>query len=607
MNTLRIRGLLLISCAIAGTRVSAEVGEFMISDRVLRELQIVSSENKPFTKNGRKVTPNLNIRLTPSFTNSENDISLKLNVDLEGTSHSVGNTPVFGGKSVTSTVVADVKAHYEQDLKFNGQQLEAGKFVGKPEIKPKSIKVSNNFGLLNGMVNKRAKAQAPGQVNSQLPQERAELDQKLRAEVADGVETAKKYIEETASEVQKVLTQANQLPFQPQFSSKAGLKGAVTLKLNDSSAEASPRDPKPTFSNVDQIATSGVFHQDVLSKTISQEIAGKEMKIAELKAYLCSEKIVSLINFCEAETPDSSLGLSVIFDEKNPLEVSFNAGKVTLKINARNRVGITPDNKVSSGLFSEPAKPSNQALDSDPYQVEISYALKGTTAHLEKVQVRDFSPGSISAPKGSGTHGQGQWTDVWNRLNRASSSLMTAATKKAIENEYRRIMKDTLDFPNISIPTKLKRKSTDKNVKPEILEAGSLVPLEVKSENGWLAISSAFCTEKMRPLGISFTKTNRISEVQTGSPADLAGLKVGDRIDSFGEEKGATTSLIGDINPFLEFVKEKSIGKTSEQRTIELSGASSSGKSFKKTISLCPSKLNHRKEAEKVFELKKAK
>jgi hypothetical protein len=607
MNTRRIQGLILISCAIAASRVPAEVGEFIISDRVLRELQIVSTETTPFTKKGRKVTPNLNIRLTPAFANSENDISLKLNVDLEGTSHSTGNTPVFGGKSVTSSVVADVKAHYEQDLKFNGKSLEAGKFVGKPEIKPKSINVTNNFGLLNRMVNKKAKAQAPGQVHSQLPQERAELDQKLRAEVQGGIDTAKKYIEETASEVQKVLTQANQLPFQPQFSSKAGENGAITLKLNDSNADSKPRAPKPVFTNQDQIATSGVFHQDVLSKTISQEIAGKEMKIAELKAYLCSEKIASLINFCEAETPDSSLGLSVIFDEKNPLEVSFNDSKVTLKINARNRVGITADNKVSSGLFSDPSKTNNQALDSDPYQVEISYALKGATAHLEQVQVRDFAPETLNLSKANGNHGQGSWTDAWNRLSRVSSSLMTTATKKAIENEYRRIMKDKLDFPNISIPTKLKRKTKDLNEKPEILEAGSLIPLEVKAQDGWLAISSAFCTEKMRPLGISFDKKNRISEVQKGSPADLAGIKVGDRIDSFGDSTEGRSSLIRDINPFLEFVKEKSIGKTSDQRTIELSGVNSAGVSFKKSISLCPSQINHRKEAEKVFELKKAK
>jgi hypothetical protein len=82
---------------------------------------------------------------------------------------------------------------------------------------------------------------------------------------------------------------------------------------------------------------------------------------------------------------------------------------------------------------------------------------------------------------------------------------------------------------------------------------------------------------------------------------------VGDRIDSFGDSTEGTASLIRDINPFLEFVKEKSIGKTSDQRTIDLSGVNSAGVSFKKSISLCPSQINHRKEAEKVFEIKKTK
>jgi len=582
---------LILGLILGTTPAFSEVGEFAISESLIREFEILTNQNKPFTKKGRLVRPSMDIRMSPLVKDSGENISFDLNIDLEGTSKSRSYTPVTGNKGVTADITAHVKAEYQQAMSFDGEKLVPGEFSGSSQITPGPISVQNNFGLLNGLVNKKARQKAPAQVRSEIPQEKKDLEEQIRTEIEKGVSRATVHLDTLNKQIHQVFTETQNFPFDSQFSSKAGPQGGIQLKFSDV-GDSPTRGAKPEFSLRDQIASSGVFHEDLLTKTLSKEIAGKEMKIAELQAHLCSPNIASLINFCDQDKSVEALGLSVVFDEKEPIKFKFENGKVSIQINAKNRLGIG----------SHPLT----TTEFEPYQVNISYALKDGMALLEDISVRGMAEASapVEKPKTENQHGANKsWLGVWNRITTDAESLVSSATKSGIEKEFRKIMKEKIEFPIVSFPTKLKTDPAQPTFKAEVLEAASLVPMEVKAENGWLAVSAALCKENIKPLGVSFDKNNRISAIQPGSPAALSGFKLGDRIESYGSSDGRNTALISDIDPFIEFIEDHSLSKSTTTRVVELSGKSASGVPFKRSLSLCPSQISPREEAEKLLSL----
>jgi len=605
MNSLGIHPLWIALLALGVTPAFSEVGEFTVSDDLVREMQIITTQSTPFKKNGRIVNPSIQVHITPTLKDSEDDVSFNLNFDVDGSSKSKGFTPVLGAKGVTSEVTASVSGKFQQALTFDGERLAPGKFTGESTIVPQNISVRNNFGLLNGLVEKQARKKAPSLVQSQLPQERKDLQEKMQEEIQSGLVQATKHLETFYAQIHQVFTETGRFPFDSKFSSKSGTDGGIALRFFDKD-EPQKRGPKPELSRRDQIATSGVFHQDLLTETLSKELAGKEMKIAELQAHLCSPSIKSLIDFCETEKQAGALGLSIIFDEKDPIRFKFENGKVSIQINAKNRVGLSPQNTVSSGVLSKAASPKGGELDLEPYQVNISYSLKDGLASLDNISVRGITSTEVREPKNKGEQNHGNkstFGSVWNRLANTTEFLVSGATKTAIETEFRKIMKDKIEFPIVSFPTKLKAHPENPNKKAEVLEAASLVPMEVKAENGWLAVSAALCKEKTKPLGVSLDKNNRVSAVQPGSPADHAGFKVGDRIESYSSSDERSTALISDVKPFLEFINEHSISKSTSKRVVELVGRKSSGEEFKRSITLCPNQIEPRVDAEALLSL----
>lgn len=605
MNSVGIHPIWLSLLILGVSPAFSEVGEFSISEDLIREMQIFTTQNTPFTKRGRQIQPSLSVQMTPTLKDSDENISFSLNINLEGTSQSRSYTPVRGNKGVTADVTANVKASFEQELSFDGERVKAGKFSGSSEITPGKIKVQNNFGLLNGIVNRKAQEKAPAQIRSEIPQEKKDLEEKIHVEIQKGLGRATEHLETLRKQVHQVFTETDTFPFDSQFSSKSGPEGGIKLRFSDQ-GQSPDRGPKPEFSLKDQIASSGVFHQDLLTRTLSKELAGKEMKIAELKAYLCSPNIASLINFCEAGDPAGSLGLSVIFDDKDPIKFTFEDGKVSIQINAKNRVGVSPSNTVNSRVLTPAGAARGAEVDLEPYQVNISYALKDGVAALENISVRGMTGTELpnGKPRTENQHEKKTtFGSVWNRLTTGTESLISFTTKTAIEREFRKIMKEKIEFPIVSFPTKLKTDPSQDNFKAEVLEAASLVPMEVKAENGWLAVSAALCKENIKPLGVSFDSSNKVSVIQPGGPAALAGFKSGDRIESFSSSDGRSQALISDIHPFLEFIQDHSVSKSTTQRIVELSGKTSSGVPFKRRVSLCPSQIKPREDAQKLLSL----
>lgn len=606
MNSSRIRLGAFIVMATGALTSFAELGEFTISDELISQIQVVTTQTKPFTKKGRLVTPSIDVELGASLTDNPDSVGLNLNVDLRGTSKSSGFTPVLGRKGVSAVTQANVEGHFEQELQFDGTNLTSGKFSGKTNINPTGVSVSNNFRILNRAVNRRARQQAPSQIRAELPGERRDLENSVHQQVQTGVEQAKDFVSKATVDAQQIFGQAKSLPFEQKWSSEAkGPQGGVKLRLFDE--EGAPgKGGKPVFSNKDQIASSGVFHQDLLTKLLTPQLAGKEMKIAELRTYLCSDQIKSLINFCEKDMPVGTLGLSVVFDDKKPIEFIFEDGKVSIKINAKNRVGV----KAGAGDDSSPnwlapaRKRAPGEVDFEPYQVQITYVLGKGRAKLQDLRiVSERSSPEEDLPnrrKGQDTHSGGSpvFDQIWKRLSTGGQDLLKSVQSSALEKEYRKIMKDEIEFPTVSFATKLKIDPANVKAKPQIVEASTLVPLEVKAENGWFAVSAALCVESTRPLGLSFDKSNRIIFVQPGSPAALSGFKVGDRISAYAGADDRKKALGMEIEPFMDFIKETAIEKNSYQRTVQLSGTTAEGIPFERSVSLCPSQINHRKDAE---------
>lgn len=602
MNTKRIHSVWVLALLVNAFPLRAEVGEFHISDDLIQQIELISVQTAPFTKKGRQVRPNIQVKVTPTLLENSNELSMRLGFQLQGSSQSKSFTPVRGSKGVTAVVNANVKAYFEQDLSFDGNELRTGDFNGKTEITPQGISVSNNFGLLNGVVNRQAQKKARSQVQAELPQEKRDLEEMIQKEIEKGLTTAREQMRSTTAQLNQVFSRTEQIPFDSRFSTQKGRQGGMNLQFTDK-GESPSRGPKPEFNLSDQIATSGVFHEDLLTKMIAPQIAGKEMKITELRAYLCSEAVQGLLNFCESEMPVGGVGLSVILDAKDPISFKFQDGKVKIKINAKNRVGLLPGNQVPTGLFAQAGGPNRFGqLDFEPYQVEISYQLNDGSATLEDIKVKGLNtpakdlPNNKPAPNGD--H-QNTLAGTWRRIQERATQLMDDATESTLEREYRRIMKDKIEFPIVSFPVKAKADPAKPNERIEIIEAGTLLPLEVKAENGWLAVSASLCTENMKALGITFDSKNRIQTIQPGSPAAKVGFKVGDRIESFGSEDQRATAIGADIQPFLNFIKEKALHKGTQQRMIELAGKTEAGIPFKRSVSLCPSQLKHREEAAK--------
>jgi hypothetical protein len=180
--------------------------------------------------------------------------------------------------------------------------------------------------------------------------------------------------------------------------------------------------------------------------------------------------------------------------------------------------------------------------------------------------------------------------------------------KNRLQQSFRELFKPKIEFVPISIPTKI---ATADGMAPRLDEAGSLLPLEVKAENGWLAVGSTFCSEGMRPLGVSVTpwrsdKTGRnwlsVGSVTAYSPAWNNYFAAGDWIQSFGEPgKDPIPMTETSSKPFLDFIASRAKGADASARTVEIVGQDAKGKEFRRTISLCPANMDHRTGAKQVM------
>lgn len=589
--------MILLSILLSPGLGHGELGEFTVSEKLLDQFQFTATKNEPFTKRGRLINPDLEFTVKPRMSDASDAGKFYLDIALDGSSVSHSKTQVGRRHTVSAIVKANVDAQFSQEMALGKNGLEMGKFDGTVNISPASISTSNDFGLLNGAVNRKAQPKARAQVASELPRERKELAEQVEAEVQKGTDEAKDFVDSTLKMLTPAMADKEKFPFTTKLSTQTGKDGQLKVEISDIE-NSSTRSLKPDFENKNQLMATGILHQDLLTKTLASEIAGKELKMSQLRKILCSPRMQKLMDFCKVDSNPNAENISLVFDSKDPIQFIFQDGKVTIKMNASYRTGVPKTDDDDRALLSHPGA-TTPDFETVPYQVEVSYKIQDGAAKLDKLTVTEKDPGTVNpASLIAGFFGRGKHAD--SPTERPSvGALFNPLIKKNIQNEFQKLLADELDFRAASVPTKVRGIKVPDGKGVEILEAGSLLPIEVKAENGWLATGNTFCTDSHRPFGVTFTKDNRISEVQPGSPAELCGFKTGDRIEAYSEPEGRSHAFGSSPDPFVSFVAEKAVNKNSQDRKIIIAGTDASGNAFKKTVFLCPSNLNHKEQAAK--------
>ncbi len=588
--------IVLMSCSIG----VCEVGEFTVSERLLNQLQFSTTQTQSFTKRGRWIQPNIEFKVSPQLSNANDEGRFYLDMTLNGSSISQSTTPVGPRHAVNASVTANIEANFQQEMILGKNGLEVGPFDGRVIINPSNIAVSNNFNLLNRIVNRKAHQKAQEQIAAEIPRERQEFMQQVQSEIEKETKEAKQFIDDALKRLApSEVVDKNKLSFSTKVSTQTGKEGKLKIEILDS-ATPSERTKKPEFENRDQLMATGIIHQDLLTQSLSSEIAGKELKMAQLKKILCSPRIQNLLEFCKSDTNQEADGLSLVFDKVDPIKFIFNEGKITLQMNAAYRTGVPKTDEKNRALLNNPDS-SKPKFETIPYRVIVSYKIQEGVAKLEKLSVTEKNPISLIPSSlipgilDKGNHNK----DNPNGERLTAGALLNPVIKGKIKSDFQKMLAEEFEFHSASIPTKIKAVNTPKGKEIQILEAGSLLPIEVKIEKGWLATGSMFCNDSNRPFGVTFSNNNRLNLVQTGSPAELSGFKPGDQIETYNEPEGRSNAFGKSSDPFITFITERAANKTAKDRKVVISGTDIQGKTFKRTVFLCPSNLDHKKQAAK--------
>ncbi|NBX68855.1 MAG: hypothetical protein EBR01_07835 [Proteobacteria bacterium] len=564
MNSRSLQRYLTLFVLLHSSWSFCEVGEFTVSEKFLKQFQFQSTKTDPFTKRGRVVDPDIQFTVTPRIGNASGGGKFFLDLELDGSSVSQTKRQIGRRNTVNVTVAAKVNANFSQEMTLGEKGLEMGKFSGTVNIQPQDISTSNSFGLLNGVVNRKAQQQAKTEVASELPRERQELTQEVQNEVQRGTGAAKDFIDSTLKVLAPAFADKEKIPFSSELSTQTGENGALKFTVSDLK-KSTERNPKPSFENPSQLVASGLIHQDLITQIMASEIAGKELKMSQLRKILCSPRMQKLLDFCNVALGPEADKLSLVFDSVDPIQFLFENGKVTIRMNASYRTTIPKGSAKLEKLT---------VTEKNPIKTDPASFLAGILGR-------------------AGTHGE-QSAD-----RPQVGALFNPLVRRSVESEFKKLLAEEIEFRPVSVPTKVRTSNTGQGQEIEILEAGSLLPTEIKADQGWLATGNTFCNDTHRPFGVTFFQNNTIDEIQPNSPAELCGFKSGDRIEAFSEPDGKSNAFGTSPDNFVKFVAEKAAEQNTQKRKLLISGTDASGNKFKRIVFLCPSHLNHKEQAAK--------
>jgi hypothetical protein len=573
-----------------------DLADFSVSVQLLKQFIFTAQETDPFLKKGRMNYPQTEMRLTPVLGDSESGVKFYLNMDLKGPTVSTGSNNAGKRHKIDSTVEALLDANFKQELSLNEKGLNLGPFSSRIDITPIQFQVSNDFRLLNRFVNRKALETIPKIMEKELPTEKQELREKLESEVKKGILELKGFMDKDIGVLSEMFANKEKYPFDANLSTSSGPNGKIKFRFSEKGKQ-SQRTPKPEFESKQQILASGVVHQDLLTQMMAGQLAGKELKLSQLKKLICRNHLKHLINFCSSKEATEAEDFSIVFDKTNPIQYVFEQGKIILRMNASYRSGVEKSPENQFALLNDPEK-SKSTFETIPYKLEVIYQLDNGTAKLDKLSVTNAEPGNtnLSAIAGDLFGNKKQHTEEAGKTNHPNFAgvFLGPVVKAKLDDAFRKIFSEKLEFETMTIPTKGKLVKGPEGNAPQITEYGSLLPISVKSEKGWLAIGSTFCNEAHRTLGVVLTVGNTVASVESGSPADFAGFRPGDKIESFGEPESRATTLFDKNEPFIAFINQKALNKSAKDRRVMISGKDAEGKPFQRSVFLCPKGIKSR-------------
>ncbi len=581
--SIHFKNKLLLLFLVLSLKVTAnnevEIGNIYISKYLIESIQYSTKTNSPRWDDEEKVWiyPSLDIDIMPTIRTANGQISIDINASIKGTANS-GKEVHLRRNTIGASTESMIEATFSKPIYITGKGIIQGELKGDPIIQT-TINTYNTFRfpLFSRIAHRRAAREAKASVQRREAKSKAELKDEIEKKLSDALNKVQNEILSTIAKITP--TSENETPFSINLKSQNGNNGFIEIKLIDNNNKTSP--PQKVHKN--QAASSIALKEEALEKSLSKLLAGKEMRIRDLKKILCDSILNKTLNFCKKlEKAEPSDFLSILFDENHPVDIDFKNNNISIRLNAIYQIHNSEILTSNYGpLLRRPTEPDKLIYGNVPYVVEFTYALKDSEATLTHLSVRENKKEENSV-------------NHFLKITRPTE-MMNPVIKKQIESKFKAFLKDKIEYPPIIIPTKIKTESPDSE-KREIVENGTLFSSEIFAKDGWFYIETYFCKNNNQALGISFNTIKDsnsnvayiITEVSENSPAYFNGLKKGDVISGFGEKENEIINLDEDYSNFLKFISNKAHKKTAKERIIFLKGKDNKGNHFLKEIILCP-------------------
>ncbi len=598
----------------SGTSVPSKGAEFVVQGSVLQQLRFSQKQTTAFDDEGRSVTPNLDILVTPSLApNAQGASVVRLNVSISGTTSTSESRAVglLKRKQVNVGVVNQMTGHFEQDLQIGDKGLMPAQTRGGIQA-GSTISASNTFGLFNRLVNRVALNEAKGTVGRKMPQKINEADDKVKGRLSGAANQAAQALSGLLASAEQMLPTTPPKDVYARFESTAGDTGRMVSQVIDGSAQ---RQPEPKFDFQSQAATRAVIHQDLLTKLLNQQLAGRELKFSEFQKELCSKLGSRVLDFCNADLPTEVKSTAVQFSSPKAIEFFFEKGKIRFRMHALYKKRDLSKVTVNASPALGAPDSNNISLATEPYTVDVTYRIGELGGELEVLKVaaeeKCVAPNKVSpstpGPKDKLKSGWHFLTDPGKAVREICDGTVDLVAKSELEKKFAQLFKPKINLVPVSFPLKV---HSGDNISSTMTEAGTLFPLELKAENGWLAVSTALCSESYHALGLTPTLSFAanggpgmlyVKNVAPFSPAWQSQFREGDRIESYGVPGERPVSLMTSAEAFINFTAKRSEAPSATSRTLEISGVDGQGNKFKRTVSLCPRAYDHRGKAQAAF------
>ncbi len=579
---------------------SGSVAEVTLYDSFLRQFGMSGTEPKVSQVNGHDVYSTISYSASPVTANSNNQIQFNLNVRLDGNSTGTGVQPVGRKHSAGATVNTTIAGDFTKPVHMTADGVYPGALLGTPSLNY-SVSTFNDLGLGRRIAHRRAARQANAETQAQIPIQKNEIRNEVSGSTDDAINQANETFTQQMKKLSPLISDPKTFPFSSALSSRVTGADAWGFMKWELKGEGRERGVKPSLENPHQAASVSYMNEELIEKTLTPRLKGKQMKMITVHEILCDGKFGTVLKFCEEKMDEKTANASILFDEDEPLKIKFDKGSIRLTLNAIHQ--LHKEAKADEQLFTEPAKPEELRFKGLPYAIETTYKVRG--AHLDRTSLR--------VTDRSGVTEKPDWKhEESKKKERGALQLyLDEAERVTLTATYGNAFKKRVDIEPVSFPVNWTGKGMGPNKTKEMAMAGSMFPLEVKAENGWLGFSNYFCREGMPPLGVNYqeikygngAKGLRLTQVLEGSPALLAGLRTGDTIWFFKNAGAGEFTQVGNPNEeFGDLASAAGKGKSLEDRSMQVKGVDASGKEFERAISVCPSGYEHRKKAQELVD-----